>query len=356
MKKHVVIFEARGGSDKGKYGFRKDSKPIIDALSDRGWTAEIIFYSDENRGEIYRHTYEKADAYISRVNPGNLQDETGYFQMLRELVKHGVEGLPHPDAMLTYGAKNAVERLKGTGLVPDDVYAYYDFETFKKSLPTSLMNGVRVIKQNRGSTGEGIWRVEVIDQKNKGEDHVSLDSIVKLTEAKDNHTEERTLGEFIDFCVQYLEGNNGMLLDMPFLERIKEGEIRVLLLRDTVVNIVHKKPASGKDAFSATLFSGAKYRYDSPDKWPDLVKLVNAQIKKLQKGLGNYDLPLIWTVDFILDTDKKTKKDKYILSEINASCVGFSTQLNLSENIADEILNLIEAENVVNKKWPAFTI
>ncbi len=32
MKKHVIIFEARGGSDKGKYGFRRDSKPIIDSL------------------------------------------------------------------------------------------------------------------------------------------------------------------------------------------------------------------------------------------------------------------------------------------------------------------------------------
>jgi len=47
MKKHVIIFEARGGSDKGKYGFRKDSKPIIDSLHKRGWTAEIIFYSDK---------------------------------------------------------------------------------------------------------------------------------------------------------------------------------------------------------------------------------------------------------------------------------------------------------------------
>jgi hypothetical protein len=79
-------------------------------------------------------------------------------------------------------------------------------------------------------------------------------------------------------------------------------------------------------------------------------------IKGLQAGLGNYDLPLIWTVDFILDTDPKTKKDKYVLSEINASCVGFSTQLELSENIADEILNLIEAEGAVNKRWPAFTV
>lgn len=355
MKKHVVIFEARGGNDKGKYGYRKDSKPIIDSLKKRGWSAEIIFYSDENRGEIYRHTIDKADAYISRVNPGNLADETGYMQMLRELVRNGVEGLPHPDAMLLYGAKNAVEKLKDTDMVPDDVFTYYDFDTFKQTFPKTLKNGTRVIKQNRGSAGEGIWKVELVKPL-KQDETIPLKAEVKLTEAKDNHTEFKTLADFIDFCIPYFEGKNGMLLDMPYLERIVEGEIRVLMLRDNIVNIVHKKPAETKDAFSATLFSGAKYRYDSPDKWPDLCKMVNKNVKMMQKGLGNYDLPLIWTVDFILDTDKKTKKDTYVLSEINASCVGFSTQLELSEDIADEILNLIEADTAVNKNWPAYQI
>lgn len=353
MKKHVVIFEARGGTDKGKYGFRKDSKPIIDSFKKRGWSAEIIFYRDEDRGEIYRHTIEKADAYISRVNPGNLVSETGYFQMLRELVNNGVEGLPHPDAMIAYGAKNSVEKLKGSDIVPDDVYTYYDFDTLKEEFPKSLKKGVRVIKQNRGSTGEGIWRVEVLEadmQKNK----IPLDAKLKLTEAKDNHTEEKTLQEFLEFCIKYLEGDNGMLLDMPFLDRIKEGEIRVLMLREKVVNVVHKKPADAKDAFSATLFSGAKYRYDKPEQWPDLVKSVKNSLRTIQARLGNYDLPLIWTADFILDTDKKTGKDKYVLGEINASCVGFTTFLELSENIADEVLNLLDAEAAVNNRWAAF--
>ncbi|NOQ73968.1 MAG: Cj0069 family protein [Crocinitomix sp.] len=355
MKKHVVIFEARGGSDKGEYGFRRDSKPIIDSFKTRGWTAEIIFYSDENRGEIYRHTIEKADAYISRVNPGNLADESGYFQMLRELVSNGVEGLPHPDAMIAYGAKNSVEKLKGTPIVPEDVYTYYDFDTLKEKFPASLTNGVRVIKQNRGSTGEGIWRVEVIDaDKYKSKESIPLDAILKLTEARDNHTEEKTLQEFLEFCIRYLEGANGMLLDMPFLERIVEGEIRVLMLRNKVVNIVHKKPAQTKDAFSATLFSGAKYRYDSPDKWPELVQLVDDSLRTIQTKLGNYDLPLIWTADFMLDTDKKTGGDNYILGEINASCVGFTTFLELSENIADEVLALLDAEAAVNNRWAAF--
>lgn len=354
MRKHVVIFEARGGSDKGRYGFRKDSKPIIDSLKKRGWTAEIIFYKDENRGEIYRHTIEKADAYISRVNPGNLPDEIGYFQMLRELVNHGVEGLPHPDAMTAYGAKNSVEKLKGTAIVPEDVYTYYDFDTLKEEFPKSLKKGVRVLKQNRGSTGEGIWRVEVKDIDNYKKGSIPLSAKLKLTEARDNHTEEKTLQEFLEFCIKYLEGTNGMLLDMPFLERITEGEIRVLMLRDSVVNIVHKKPAETKDAFSATLFSGAKYRYDKPEQWPELVEVVKKSLKDIQGRLGNYDLPLIWTADFILDTDKKTGADKYVLGEINASCVGFTTHLELSENIADEVLALLDAESIVNNRWAAF--
>lgn len=354
MKKHVVIFEARGGSDKGKYGFRKDSKPIVDALETRGWTSEIIFYDDDNRGEIYRHTIDKADAYISRVNPGNLPSEVGYFQMLRELVNNGVEGLPHPDAMTAYGAKNAVEKLKGTDIVPKDVYTYYDFDALKDNFPKTLAKGVRVLKQNRGSTGEGIWRVEVLD-KAAVKKTVPLDAKLKLTEAKDNHTEEMTMQEFLEFCIQYLEGDNGMLLDMPFLERIKEGEIRVLMLRDTAVNVVHKKPADTPDAFSATLFSGAKYRYDKPEEWSDLIEKINKTIPLFRERLGDYDLPLIWTADFILDTDKKTGKDKYVLGEINASCVGFTTHLELAENVADEVLSLLYAESVVNRKFPAFT-
>jgi hypothetical protein len=355
MKKHVIIFEARGGSDKGQYGFRRDSKPIIDSLKKRGWTAEIIFYRDEDRGEIYRYTHEKADAYISRVNPGNLVDETGYFQMLRELVNNGIEGLPHPDAMIAYGAKNSVEKLKGTPLVPEDVYTFYDFDALKDNFPKSLLNGVRVLKQNRGSTGEGIWRVEVIE-RDKYKNKIPLDAKLKLTEAKDNHTEEKTLQEFLEFCIQYLEGPNGMLLDMPFLHRIIEGEIRVLMLRNKVVNIVHKKPANTKDAFSATLFSGAKYRYDAPEKWPELVSIVEKSVSLIQTKLGNYDLPLIWTADFILDTDKETGKDKYVLGEINASCVGFTTFLELSEDIADEVLALLYAESAVNRRWAAYTI
>lgn len=354
MNRNVVVLEARGGTDKGQYGHRVDSKAIIESLRKRNWPAEIIFYDDKDRGEIYRYIIGNAGAYISRVNPGNLKDETGYHQMLRELVQNGVQGLPHPDAMVNYGAKNAVEKLKGTSLVPDDVYSYYDFETFKENLPKTLATGTRVLKQNRGSTGEGIWRVEVVESGLSDNAPITGDSKLKCTEARDNHVELMSLAEFTDFCVKYLEGENGMILDMPYLPRIVEGEIRVFMLRRTPVNIVHKKPAAGADAFSATLFSGAKYTYETPDRWPELMKIINSSLDSMITKLGGYEIPLIWTADFILDTDKQTGKDKYVLGEINASCVGFSTHLELSENIAEEVIRLMEAESLVNRKWAAF--
>jgi len=43
--------------------------------------------------------------------------------------------------------------------------------------------------------------------------------------------------------------------------------------------------------------------------------------EKLGKG---FNIPLIWTADFILDWDEN-KKDKYIVGEFNCSCVGFTS-------------------------------
>lgn len=36
------------------------------------------------------------------------------------------------------------------------------------------------------------------------------------------------------------------------------------MVGDKPIFVVHKKPADTEDAFSATLFSGAKYIYDRP--------------------------------------------------------------------------------------------
>lgn len=342
MSKKVIFFEVQGGNDKGPDGYRKDTMPMVHALEQRGYSAEVIFYEIEKHDEIFNYVLQNAIAYVSRINPGNLKHESSYFSLLRQLCDKGIIGMPHPDAMIGYGAKDALVKLTSTSLVPEDTFAYYKVEELHEQFPSALAKGERVLKQNRGSTGEGIWRVSLVDPT---ETIPTLQSKIKCTEAKDNHVEYWELGPFMDFCEKYIIGDNGMLVDMPFLPRITEGEIRLLMLKNHPVNVVHKKPADSEDAFSATLFSGAQYRYDSPEDWQDLVSDFLSQLPDITKMLGGYDLPLIWTADFILDT-LPDGSDTYILGEMNCSCVGFTSQLELANDVADTIIEILKEAEV----------
>ncbi len=91
---------------------------------------------------------------------------------------------------MRFGAKDALAKLADTDLVPTDTYSYYTIEEFEKTFPKSISYGTRVLKQNRGSTGSGIWRVEVVDSTlgdYEAGDTLPLDTVVKCTEAVDNH-------------------------------------------------------------------------------------------------------------------------------------------------------------------------
>ena len=347
MKRNVVFFEVEGGSDKGPDGHRRDTIPMVDAVKALGWNADVMYYRDGEADEIFDRVAGTYDAYIPRVNPGNIPGgEARFFDLLRRLSDAGVIGMPHPDTMRNFGAKDALTKLTDTDLVPEDTKAYYTVDELKEHFPVTLSLGERVLKQNRGSTGEGIWRVAVADERTfpKGTP-LPLDTKVKCTEAVDNHVEYHQLGDFLDFCEQYIVGENGMLVDMRFLPRIMEGEIRILYVGAEPVFVVHKKPAEGGDAFSATLFSGATYTYQDPSEYQELVDSFVAAMPMVSERLGAGDaIPLIWTADFMLDWDDDGN-DRYVLGEINCSCVGFTSDLDkgIQDKVAAEILRVVTA-------------
>lgn len=352
VKKAIVVFEVEGGSDKGDDGHRKDTMPIVKAIKDAGWHSEVIYYHPDTAEETFKNVSENFDAYISRVNPGNVPGgEKGYLDLLTKLSDAGLVGMSTPSDMLAYGAKDALVKLTDTPFVPDDTSAYYTVEDFKNTFPTTLSYGERVLKQNRGSTGQGIWRVRLADKELAASVEpgtaLPLDTELKCTEAVDNKTHDYTLGEFMDFCEQYIIGDNGMLVDMRFLPRIVEGEIRILLVGNDPVFVVHKKPAEGGDSFSATLFSGAKYTYDKPESWPELMEMFAEARPVIAEKLSDDEVvPLIWTADFMLD-DAEDGSDTYVLGEINCSCVGFTSELNMGiqEKVAAEAIARVEAQH-----------
>lgn len=349
MKKHVVVLEAEGGGDKWIDGHRKDTMPIVKALKAKGFDAEVVFFRDEWADAVYSYIMAKSDAVIVRINPGNLPNgEAVLFDTLRRLHDSDVLVMTHPNTMMRFGAKDALSKLAGTPLVPKDTYAYYNYEEFEKTFPKSISYGIRVLKQNRGSTGDGIWRVEVVDKQAdyKPGDTLPLDTVIKCTEALDNHVEYHSLGKFMKFCKQYIEGDNGMLVDMRFLPRIVEGEIRILMVADKPIFVVHKKPAETEDAFSATIASGAKYTYYEPSEYKELVDNFVNSIPMISEKLGQIkNTPIIWTGDFMLDTDENGN-DTYVLGEMNCSCVGFFSHLDkgIQEKVADEVIKRIKAK------------
>lgn len=348
MTYRVAVFEVEGGADKWLSGRRKDTMPIVSALRDKGVETDILVFRPEWINDLNLHMFGRYDAYISRVNPGNVPGgEAEYFGFLRGLEDSGILGMPSPDEMLVFGAKDVLAKLADTHLVPDDTAAYYDFESLWINFPKTLSRGVRVLKQNRGSTGEGIWRVEVEDPRTftPGEP-LPLDTRIKCTEAVDNHVEHRTLQDFMAMCVQYVIGDTGMVVDMKFMPRITEGEVRILLVGEKPVFVVHKKPSEEEGAFSATLFSGAQYTYDRPDdpRWQPLLEMFHESLPQVKERLGDFETPLLWTADFMLD-DAPDGGDAYVLGEFNCSCVGFTSHLDegIQEAIADEVVRRLDA-------------
>merc|ERR1719440_2403464 len=142
----------------------------------------------------------------------------------------------------------------------------------------------RVIKQNRGSAGEGIWIIKLKAGNycsEFGERLCGDSEVLDMMEANDNHAEEHTVAEFIEFCVngrtgksgtwtsagtgKYLEGGKaagGQLVDQRFCPRIVEGELRFNLVGDELVTIIHTKPKEG--GISAVGGTGSIYTYYGP--------------------------------------------------------------------------------------------
>jgi len=139
----------------------------------------------------------------------------------------------------------------------------------------------RVIKQNRGSSGEGIWIISLKSGEycsEFGKETIKDDDVLILMEANDNHVEEHTAAEFVEWCLngrtdksgtwtskgtgKYLEGGKeagGQLVDQRFCGRILEGELRFNMVNDVCLGVIHKVPAPG--GMSAVGGTGSVYTF-----------------------------------------------------------------------------------------------
>jgi len=264
------------------------------------------------------------------------------------------------------GAKDALVKIGKLNCGLEDTLAYYSAEELEINFKKTCAFQPRVIKQNRGSAGEGIWlcwlwdkekdaKIEVYPAKTYGEVSLADTDYLKLMEMNDNHVEFHTVKEFLTFCVEgpdgagagewkstfpgkYLEGGKeagGQLVDQRLLPRIDEGEVRILMAGDTCQMAIHKKPIGGLSAVGGN----SEYTYYKPDdpKYSGMVQKLYDDIPTLLPcmDLAGEPLPLLWTADYIpknpddwaagpYDRNCPDEKTEYTVGEFNCSCVGIS--------------------------------
>merc|ERR1712023_349069 len=179
------------------------------------------------------------------------------------------------------GAKDALCKVANMNIGLVDTMAYYTEADFSEGFRKTMKFQPRVMKQNRGSAGEGIWIIKLKKGdycSSFGEASCADDELLDMMEANDNHAEEHTVAEFIEFCVngrtdksgtwtskgtgKYLEGGKeagGQLVDQRFCPRIVEGELRFNMVNDVCLGVIHKVPAPG--GMSAVGGTGSVYEF-----------------------------------------------------------------------------------------------
>ena len=63
------------------------------------------------------------------------------------------------------GAKDALTKIAKLNIGLEDTLTYYDEAAFIEGFKKTMAFQPRVVKQNRGSAGEGIWIIKLKDEK-----------------------------------------------------------------------------------------------------------------------------------------------------------------------------------------------
>ena len=298
---------------------RLDARPaesrlhaIFEALIRRGVEAEPAVYSEDFAEEV-RDQLLRMDGVLVWVDPiseGKRRDSLD--ELLREVSSAGVWVSAHPDVIGKMGVKAVLSRTKNLGW-GTDTYFYENPEGFVAEFPRRLtQNGPRVLKQNRGNGGIGVWRVTA-----------QPDGRVEILSARGEEP-SRTL-PLADFLSER-RGDFGVgsgLVDQPFQARHMEGMVRCYMSGDRVVGFGYQLVRALADreagAAGARLYSGPdddrfqRLRAVMECDWtPGMARTV---------GIEMSDLPVIWDADFLLGPKTPDGHDTYVLCEINVSSV-----------------------------------
>lgn len=294
---------------------------VFEELALAGIRAEPAVYSEDMAEEV-RAQLLKADGVLVWVDPlSDGRTRRDLDALLCDVARSGVWVSTHPDTTLKMGTKEVLHTTRHLGW-GTDTHLYRTARAFRDEFPQRLQpNSPRVIKQNRGNGGQGVWKVELLSDAG---------GVVYALEARrGSEPQNLPLSGFMDICENYFS-DGGLVVDQPFQERLKDGMIRCYVGVDKVVGFGHQfikallpPPPEGAKSPAAEPGPRIMHPATAPEFQALRTKMDGEWIPQMVQllGLDRASLPIIWDADFLYGPCTNGGEDSFVLCEINVSSV-----------------------------------
>ncbi|MCK1544143.1 Cj0069 family protein [Bradyrhizobium sp. 147] len=319
--RNTVAILSRGDAAARREATAQNSRfvRVFEALAALGIEAQPVIY-DESFADAVRDQLLAADGVLVWIDPihqGKTRAELD--DLLRDVAAQGTWVSAHPDVILKMGVKEVLYRTRHLGW-GTDTHRYDTAAAFRAEFPSRLRaSGPRVLKQNRGNGGQGVWKVEALPD---------TDAMVRVLHAQRGSLPEDTqLDALIARCEQYF-GWGGCIIDQAFQPRLPEGMIRCYMSGARVAGFGHQlikalipPPQRSPDAAEAQPGPRIMHGPDAPPFQSLRRSMEHEWTPQMMETLGidESSLPVIWDADFLYGPRDASGADTYVLCEINAS-------------------------------------
>lgn len=280
-------------------------------------------FAEEVRGRLLG-----VDGVLVWFNPvEGGRDRSVLNALLEDVASTGVLVSAHPDVIDRIGTKEVLHRTR-TMSWGTDCRLYDAPEAMRAGLAATLAAGTpRVLKQIRGQSGDGVWKVELAQSR---PEEITSDTPVRVRHAKRGSIEETmTFAVFLARCGPYFAVHGGML-DQAYQPRLAEGMVRCYLVGDRVagfgeqlINALYPAPPGAPPSEAPQ--PGPRLYF--PPTRPDFQRLKDTLERQWLDelcrlvGIERSDLPVLWDSDFLYGPKDADGADTYVLCEINVSSV-----------------------------------
>jgi hypothetical protein len=192
---------------------------LFDAFEASGIAAEPAIYNDDFAAEVEQQLVQ-VEAVLVWHNPiegGRTRQVLD--ALLRKVAAQGVLVSTHPDTILRLGTKDVLLDVRDLPF-GSDAHAVANAQDLATTVRERLRSGPRVLKQHRGHSGIGVWRIERI-----------ADERYALRHAQRGATEEIVAFETVlDRLSPYFDAG-GHMVDQAWQPRMIEGMTRAYLVK-----------------------------------------------------------------------------------------------------------------------------